>query len=327
MPAIPLDTTNKNNASAYERFKVIDKVLQPDKQKEIINSVFGPKQPEKSALEKAREARDMSYQEMLESQRKRLEQQRTSDVKMAKYNALGNLLTSMVQPIGWAAAGGGSTGGVQKYDDRQYLDSFNRAIKATDDLRNIGIMEDEYKFKVADEDYRRELALADAERQRAQTWEDFQKKQDYQAKIQSDLYNQRYEEEMNKIKARGENQVTLEGIKAKYKAVGRSGVPIEEKMLSTAWTKYQAYKDKYETDMGRGIVRSDKLKSFEEWVGPEYGWTLKPKSGGGSVQKAGSTGYVTPAGTTTKTPPSKQKQASTGAVTASNNSKTPPSKR
>ena len=130
-------------------------------------SIYG----ESQATKQARENRNGMFQSFLDTRRKAAEQQRTDDVKMAKYNALGNVLTSMVQPLGWHA-GGGSTGGVQPYDNRQYLEAFNRAVKASDNLRNIGLAEDEYKFKIADEDYRRMLALDDEARRRQQKLED-----------------------------------------------------------------------------------------------------------------------------------------------------------
>jgi len=130
-------------------------------------SIYG----ESEATKQARQTRNNMFQSFLDTRKKAAEQQRTDDVKMAKYNALGNVLTSMVQPLGWRA-GGGSTGGVQPYDNRQYLEAFNRAVKASDNLRNIGTAEDEYKFKIADEDYRRMLALDDEARRRRQKLED-----------------------------------------------------------------------------------------------------------------------------------------------------------
>ena len=145
------------------------------RQQSIADLIFG------SPLEQAQSQRDASFQNWLNQRRASVEKQRTDDIKMAKYNALGNALTTMVQPIGWAI--GGSTGDVQPYDNRQYLEAFNRAVKASDDLRNIGDMEAEYQFKLADEDYRRQLALEDRQRQRAESLEDYFKRLDYQQKI------------------------------------------------------------------------------------------------------------------------------------------------
>lgn len=139
----------------------------------IYASIFG----EAPATRQAREARDSAFQAMLNTRKQTAEQQRTDDVKMARYNAFGNLLTTMVQPLGWAAGGGaGATGGVQKYDDRQYISAFNRAVKAADDIRNIGNAEEEYRFKLADEEYRRQLGLEDEARRRQQANEDYERK-------------------------------------------------------------------------------------------------------------------------------------------------------
>ena len=136
----------------------------------MYSSIFG----ETPSTQQARQARDSAFQAMLNTRKQTAEKQRTDDVKMARWNALGNLLTTMVQPVGWAI--GGSTGGVQKYDDRQYLNAFNRAVKAADDIRNIGNAEEEYKFKLADEEYRRQLGLEDEERRRRQANEDYERK-------------------------------------------------------------------------------------------------------------------------------------------------------
>lgn len=126
------------------------------RQQSIADSIFG------SPLEQAQAKREESFQNWLNQRRASVEKQRTDDIRMAKYNALGNALTTLVQPLGWAI--GGSTAGVQPYDNRQYLEAFNRAVKANEDLRNIGDMEAEYQFKLADENYRRELAIANEER-------------------------------------------------------------------------------------------------------------------------------------------------------------------
>ena len=78
------------------------------------------------------------WQNMLSNARKSIEQERTDNIKMAKFAALGNVLRTMVQPLGWAIGGGrGVTGNVQVPDNREYLAAFNRAIKAGEDLRNI----------------------------------------------------------------------------------------------------------------------------------------------------------------------------------------------
>lgn len=141
----------------------------------MFASIFG----ETDSAKQARDARDSAFQAMLNTRKQVAEKQRTDDVKMARYNALGNLLTTMVQPVGWGIGGGFSgsaTGGVQKYDDRQYIAAFNRAVKDADDIRNIGSQAAEYNFKLASDDYARALHLEDEERRRQQANEDYERK-------------------------------------------------------------------------------------------------------------------------------------------------------
>ena len=273
----------------------MQKIIPLEKQQEIYDSIFGVKKDNSSAVQQAAAARNATFQDWLNTRKKSLEQQRTDDIRMAKYNALGNLLTTMVQPLGWAI--GGSTAGVQPYDNRQYLEAFNRAVKASDDLRNLGNVDAEYQFKLADEEYQRQLSLADEARRREAAFADFKQKQDYQAKQQAEYAKQRHEYTMAEIAARGENQKSLAEVKAKYKVLGRDRVPVEEKMLQAAWTRYMDYKKIYEQDTGRGIVRQDKFKSFKEWAGEELGWILNSSdsvqgSASGNVS-AGQTGVTT----------------------------------
>ena len=99
----------------------------------IYDSIFG-NTPEVQA---AAAARDASFQDWLNSRKQAVEQQRTDDVRMARLNAIGNVLTTMVQPLGWAIGGQGkATGGVQPIDNRQYLQAFERAQKANDENHN-----------------------------------------------------------------------------------------------------------------------------------------------------------------------------------------------
>ena len=200
----------------------------------VADAIFGT--PE--ASQNARAQRDSAFQTMLNARKQAVEQQRTSDVALAKYNALGNLLTTLVQPVGWAIGGGrGATGGVQPYDNRQYLAAFNRALKANDDLRNIGTSEAEYKFKLANEDYARALHLEDEARQRRQRQEDL----DLQAKRQAEYAQQRHDFTMDEIEARGDAQKELAEIKNRYR-VTRGGLSVDDRALITARNNYEQYK-------------------------------------------------------------------------------------
>lgn len=200
----------------------------------VADAIFGTTE----ASQNARAQRDSAFQTMLNARKQAVEQQRTSDVALAKYNALGNLLTTLVQPVGWAIGGGkGATGGVQPYDNRQYLAAFNRALKANDDLRNIGTSEAEYKFKLANEDYARALHLEDEARQRRQRQEDL----DLQAKRQAEYAQQRHDFTMDEIEARGDAQKELAEIKNRYR-VTRGGLSVDDRALITARNNYEQYK-------------------------------------------------------------------------------------
>jgi len=138
--------------------------------KNMFASIFGSP----ADANQARDARDSAFQAMLNTRKQTAELQRTDDVKMARYRALGDIITTMAQGAGWGIAG--NTTGADRYDDRQYISAFNRAVKDADDIRNIGNAEAEYKYKLADEDYRRQLALEDEQRKRQQANEDYERK-------------------------------------------------------------------------------------------------------------------------------------------------------
>lgn len=180
--------------------------------KNLYASLFG----ESPETQQARETRNQSFQDMLSSRRQAAEQARTDNAQMARYNALGNVLTTMVQPIGWAA--GGATAGVQKYDDRQYIDAFNRALKAQDDLRNIGTAEDQYRFNLAEEDYKRSRAMDDAARERAFKEEDLERK--YQQRLEEQ--QRKYENDIAKINRQGEIRQQIAEFNAMNKIKNKS---------------------------------------------------------------------------------------------------------
>ena len=180
--------------------------------KNLYASLFG----ESPETQQARETRNATFQDMLNSRRQTAQQNYTDNAQMAKYNALGNVLTTMVQPLGWAA--GGSTAGVQKYDDRQYIDAFNRALKAQDDLRNIGVAEDQYRFNLAEEDYKRARAMDDVARERAFKEEDLERK--YQQRLEEQ--QRKYENDIAKINRQGEIRQQIAEFNAMNKIKNKS---------------------------------------------------------------------------------------------------------
>ena len=213
-------------------------------------SIFG----ESPATQQAREKRDNAFQAMLSSRRQAAEQNRTDAVKMARWNALGNVITSMAQLGGWAMGGG--TGGVQKYDDRQYLDAFNRAVKASDDIRNIGTAEDQYRFNLADEEYKRQLQLEDAERRRRQELEDSERKYNFQLEKQEKQFEHQREMQEQKDDARR----ALEEYKATHRVSRKgTGISVEDRILLKEMEAYNAY-------VGRQEAQKLPFESFSEWA-------------------------------------------------------------
>ena len=190
--------------------------------KNLYTSLFG----ESPETQQARETRNASFQDMLASRRQAAEQARTDNVKMAQYNALGNVLTTMVQPLGWAA--GGTTGGVQKYDDRQYIDAFNRAVKASDDLRNIGNAEAEYNFKLAEQDYNRLQSLEDAERQQQRMIE----RQELAEQGRMERDQKKYEHQLELQQQKDDAKMQLEQYKQTHKVTKKgTGLTVEDRIL------------------------------------------------------------------------------------------------
>ena len=289
--------------------------------KNIYDSIFGST----PSMQAAAAARDASFQDWLNSRKQAVEQQRTEDRRIATFNALGNALTTMVQPIGWAIGGKGTgvTGGVQPVDNRQYLQAFERAMKANDDLRNIGTMEGEYQFKLAEDEYQRQMAF-DA----------FKQKQDYEAQLNDAYASAQHERRMKEIAARGDVQMQVAQIRASR--VTKDGKPVTGDNLKTAYTQWYRYLGRYWDDLGRGVERKEKNGplSLAEFLSSPEGGGYKVESGDTTKTTPNSSGSSaspttpSPAGgsASSKTPPSKQKGNGNG-NSGANNSKTPPSKR
>lgn len=250
----------------------------------VYKSLFG----DSPATTKAAGARDSAFQNWLNIRKQNMEQQRTDDVRMAKYNAFGNLLTSMVQPIGWAAGGGGfnngGTGGVQTYDNRQYLDAFNRAVKATDDMRNIGTAEAEYRFKLADDDYKRQQAIDD----RIATAEmnerrDALKEQAKDAR-QAERYRLMGELKMQELEGKLQLAEANAKYRLKYRVPGKSSTKKDKDSWFAEATKaYKTSVEQYYKLLQSGVEGLDPPKTYEDFLA-EYAKTT-------GVQLADSTLY------------------------------------
>lgn len=291
----------------------------PEREKtlSLYDSIFGAG---KAPQMEAETERNLRFQDMLDRHRQAITQQRTDDVRMAQFNALGNVLTTMVQPLGWAA--GGTTAGVQPYDNRQYLDAFNRAVKANADLRNVGNMEAEYNFKLADENFRRAQALEDEARR--MKLQDAREAATFQRRL--DLFN-----------AQNEGRIELEHIKGKYRLSAKNtGKSPSEDFTSTflkrAATAYNNYKADYMKKQAVGIVMAHPLMSWESFLGDfagKEGYNVNPQTQATDTANRASTTTTSsgsPASTTSnssKVPPTRRNTGSGN----SGGSKRPPSKR
>lgn len=221
----------------------------------IYDSIFGSS-PDVQA---ASAARDASFQDWLNQRRQAVEQQRTDDVRMARLNALGNVLTTMVQPLGWAIGGKGTgvTGGVQPVDNRQYLQAFERAVKANDDLRNIGTLEGEYQFKLAEDEARRAQAL-----------EEFEKKQAINLETQRQIFNMRSQLSQQQMEER--IKVAEATARAKFQFSTRNGQKVTESvrdnLLKRANAAYAQVLADYYKKKGVGIENLQEPPSYDEFL-------------------------------------------------------------
>lgn len=240
-----------------ETFKPLDASQPSVKPFSIADAVFGPEQSADASVSAA-DVRDQRFQDWLNARRQAVEQQRTDDVRMARLNAIGNVLTTMVQPLGWAIGGQGkATGGVQPIDNRQYLQAFERAMKANDDLRNIGTLEGEYQFKLADDAYRREQAMADYE-QKAQI--ELQKQKQI-FDMRSQLSKQQMEERIKVAEATA---------KAKLRFSTKSGQKVTESvrdnLLKRANAAYAQILADYYKKKNVGIENLKEPPSYDEFL-------------------------------------------------------------
>lgn len=289
----------------------------------IYASIFG----ESPATKKARESRDSAFQAMLDTRKKAVQEQRTADETMARYNAFGNLLTTMVQPLGWAAGAGGSgvTGGVQKYDDRQYIAAFNRAVKDAENLRNIGTEQDEYRLKLADEDYRRAAANDQAYRNAVLT--EISDNRRAQQKLEAEQRNYELRSKLNQEQIAGRIAVAEATAKAKYQfrttGGGRASDSVRDNLLKRANAAYAAVLQDYEKKRMAGIEGLQEPPSYEDFL-KQFGAQNGVRVSTGSTQAANAPAKTTdtaPAAKTAKniTVPAPEKTAETKSASSGSN--------
>jgi hypothetical protein len=164
----------------------------------------------------------------------------------------------MVQPLGWAIGGQGkATGGVQPYDNRQYLQAFERAMKANEDLRNIGTLEGEYQFKLADEDYRRARAI-----------EDYQNKAQIELQKQQQIFDMRSQLSQQQMEERIKVAEATARARFQFKnaAGGKVAESVRDNLLKRANTAYAQILADYYKKKQIGIENLQEPPSYDEFL-------------------------------------------------------------
>lgn len=281
----------------------------------IYASIFG----ESPATQQARANRDSAFQAMLDTRKKAAEEQKTADETMARYNAFGNLLTTMVQPLGWGVGGGfngGNTGGVQKYDDRQYLAAFNRAVKDAENLRNIGTQQEEYRLKLADEDYKRAIANDQAYRNAVLT--EVADTRRARLKQEADARNFELRSKLNQEQIAGRIAVAEATARAKYQfrttGGGRASDSVRDNLIKRANAAYAAILQDYNKKKMAGIEGLQEPPTYDDFL-QQFG-----AQNGVSVT-TGNTQSAAPA-TTTATAPATTPATKTATTAAASPAKT-----
>lgn len=233
----------------------------------IYASIFG----ESPATQQARANRNSAFQAMLDTRKKAAEEQKTADETMARYNAFGNLLTTMVQPLGWGVGGGfngSNTGGVQKYDDRQYLAAFNRAVKDAENLRNIGTEQDEYRLRLANEDYERALANDRMAQQAALREMEDARRQKIKDEAEARTYERR--SQLNQEQIAGRIALAEATARAKYQfrttGGGRVGDSVRDNLLKRANAAYAAILQDYNKKQMAGVEGLQEPPTYDEFL-------------------------------------------------------------
>lgn len=208
--------------------------------------------------------------EMLQSQRRQAEVNRTDARRMAQVTALGDVLRTAFSPVSWAIAGGNTTSQTIAPDNRAYISAFNNAIKADNDYRNIGSQQEQFKLNYA----MNEANKARAWREKRAEAEAEQALWDYHTAVKhqndKELANIKNQWRMDIEKTKGE-------LRGKYqKALQESrNLDIDSKLFIGAVRDAQAaYKAaKWRLDMGQGPegatlpeFRDYFVDMFPEWA-------------------------------------------------------------
>lgn len=145
-----------------------------------------------------------SINELLQAQYQATEKRRTDAAKMAQIAALGNVLQTAFAPVGWIGQKG-ATSRVANPDSRQYITAFNEALKAQQDLGNIGMQAAQMRLNMAS---RRADRAYNAQLQR--------ENRAYQAQLQKEIAAENARLRKEEIDARNAAILEQLGVKAGY---------------------------------------------------------------------------------------------------------------
>lgn len=193
--------------------------------------------------------------DMLQTQWKQTEQQRTNAAQMAKFAALGNVLQTAFAPAAWAV--GGATTQVAKPDQQGYITAFNNVLQADRDLANIGKQGAQMQLN---------YQMGEANHARA-------RRERIMDTIVNDQIAQRraetaHQNKLDEIKARYESRENIERLRASLRGyfsfTDKDGKSLDEKTEEILAMSLARQYAKIQGDYYRGL--SDFLPSWEEFI-------------------------------------------------------------
>jgi len=232
----------------------------PEDNNKLTADIYGflaePSQEEKAV--------QFSINDMLRSQYRQAEQQRTNAAQMAKFSALGNVMQTLFNPIGWRAGGGnsGTTSQTATPDQQGYITAFNNIQRADQDIANIGRQGDNLRLNYA-------MQQAGNARRSREKMADMYLANEF-AQQQQD---QKHENRMKEIEARYMSRENLERLKAQlklgYKFVDSDGKVIDAKIQQVRMESLARQYAKLEYQYYAGMT--DRIPSWEEFIAAESG--------------------------------------------------------
>lgn len=227
----------------------------------------------------------MGINDMLRSQWKQGVQERTDAIKMAKFNALGNVLQTAFAPVAWKA--GGATAQPPQGDQQGYITAFNRVLQADKDLSNIGRRGGElmlnYKMNQAEKEnaYANRAALLKQEH-------DYKMERLAEAKANN----------LAAIQARRETQLELQRnaaeLRKKYFFMTKNQTFTDQKLAdrltADALNDFNAAMDKWNQGGYQEGMEQPRLEDYIKTAAEAYnsrvgnGKVVKPKTGTGHIE-------------------------------------------